>query len=191
MGTVPVALDTNPFAVDLDREHGAVVVSSLTEMRDAIVSLLQRPDELAELARRGEASARAMVDWAPYVARVDMALRRSVEPGPTHGARARFGADISRSLDLDLRAIESSRARARFEELEDRHRQLEAAYRALEEEHRRTEASHHQLEAWARSLQEQRAGLEATYHELEEWARALERDNIDLRRSASSEQAER
>jgi hypothetical protein len=95
MGTVPVALDSNRFAADLDEEHGAVVVGSLDEMRHAIVNLLSDEGELERLSRLGEVSARAAVDWSGYVRRANSALERMTSRSPTRNALAGIGSAIA------------------------------------------------------------------------------------------------
>jgi len=94
MGTVPVVLNTNPFAVGLDDAGGAVAVATLDEMPAAVMALLRDAPRLRELADRGMSTARAQLDWDAYVTRVDEALRRPPPADPTRAARAAFGADI-------------------------------------------------------------------------------------------------
>lgn len=91
MGTVPVALDTNPFAVGLDEEGGAVLVSSVEEMAPAIERLLSRPDDLAERSERAVRSARAQTDWRTFVAGVDDVLSAMEERNGGHAARSGVG----------------------------------------------------------------------------------------------------
>jgi hypothetical protein len=88
MGTVPVALASNPFADGLEEARGAVTVDSLDSMVEAIRRLLADQSRIQELSRRAREWARAHVSWPDYVKRVDRALpaARSVEP--TAEARA-------------------------------------------------------------------------------------------------------
>ncbi len=109
MGTVPVALSSNRFAEGLGREGGAVLVDSIEEMAPAIRALLVRPAELTELAARAQETARAQVEWEPYVRRVEAALS-SLAP-------ARAGAAARDRIVGEL-AGEERRMRARITELE-------------------------------------------------------------------------
>jgi glycosyltransferase involved in cell wall biosynthesis len=94
MGTVPVVLNSNPFAVGLDDAGGAVAVAALDDMPAAVMALLRDPPRLRELADRGMRTARAQVDWDSYVARIDEALRRPPPDDSTRAARATFGTEI-------------------------------------------------------------------------------------------------
>jgi glycosyltransferase involved in cell wall biosynthesis len=94
MGTVPVVLNTSPFAVGLDDAGGAVAVAALADMPAAVMALLRDAPRLRELADRGMRTARIQADWGSYVARVDEALRRPPIDDPTRAARAAFGAEI-------------------------------------------------------------------------------------------------
>jgi hypothetical protein len=82
IGTVPVALSSNRYAVGMDERGGAVLVDSLEEMGPVVDELLGYPGRLAELARRAVTTARAQMDWDAYVRRVAGALRPgSSRPG--------------------------------------------------------------------------------------------------------------
>jgi glycosyltransferase involved in cell wall biosynthesis len=94
MGTVPVVLNSNPFAVGLDDTAGAIAVASVEHMPTEIMALLRDEARLRELADRGMRTARAQVDWDAYVTRVDDALRRPAHDDPTRGARAAFGMSL-------------------------------------------------------------------------------------------------
>lgn len=91
MRCVPVALDTNPFAAELDEEHGAVTVSRVDEIAPAIRALLADPARLDELADRGSAAARRHDDWADFLERVRGLLEAPGRPDPARPARAGFG----------------------------------------------------------------------------------------------------
>jgi hypothetical protein len=98
VGTVPVALSTNPFADGLDERGGAVVVKSVEEMPKAIEDLLARPGLLQKLSRRAARTARAQVDWAAYRSRVHAALETLPERDPGLAARGEIGRGIERLL---------------------------------------------------------------------------------------------
>jgi hypothetical protein len=102
MGAVPVALDTNPYAVGLDDAGGAVTVSTLEEMPAAVTQLLDDPRRLGQLAARAMKTARAQVDWNAYVARVDAALSRRPVGDPARAARG----EIGRSVEAAQRAAQ-------------------------------------------------------------------------------------
>jgi len=85
MGTVPVALDSNPHAVGLDYESGAVTVPTLEAMADAVRRLLKNPEELEELSARAMRAARAQTDWNTYVQKVGQALA-DLKPQSAGGA---------------------------------------------------------------------------------------------------------
>jgi hypothetical protein len=74
VGTVPVALDSNPFAPALHEGAGAVTAGSLEAMVEEVGRLLADAGRWAELSRRAREWARAYLDWDAYVARVDGAL---------------------------------------------------------------------------------------------------------------------
>src|SRR4051794_6107692 len=93
VGTVPVVLASNPYALDLDETRGAVRVAAVDEMADAVTSLLASPERLERLATAGIESARAELAWEPFVARVSAALAEPIGD-PAHGARAAMGAAL-------------------------------------------------------------------------------------------------
>lgn len=99
MGTVPVALDSNPFAAGLDEKGGSVLVSSLDQMREEIERLLAAPDRLEEVSERAMASAREQVAWEPYVERVDAMLREPRPRDPARGARDSFGRSLADAIE--------------------------------------------------------------------------------------------
>ncbi|HEX6262974.1 MAG TPA: hypothetical protein VF097_09025 [Actinomycetota bacterium] len=107
MGTVPVALSTNPFAHGLDSSGGAVAVASVSEMAGAVLELLGDRDRLAELAALATRTARAQVDWEAFRGRVRDALDESPEESG-RGARAAVGREIEEVLRrADARASEA------------------------------------------------------------------------------------
>jgi glycosyltransferase involved in cell wall biosynthesis len=99
VGTVPVALSTNPFAHGLQERGGAVVVDSVEQMPTAIEELLSQPGLIQELSDRAVQTARAQVDWAAYGSRVQAAL--DALPGDDPGLPAR--AEIGRRIEQLLR----------------------------------------------------------------------------------------
>jgi glycosyltransferase involved in cell wall biosynthesis len=109
LGTVPVALATNPFAEGLDEEGGAVVVGSVEEMAGAIDELLDRPDRLRDLSERATRTAREQVDWETYRARVTAALDQGLEEDPAHPARGEMGRVIHELLQRRLEEAREAR----------------------------------------------------------------------------------
>jgi hypothetical protein len=101
MGTVPVALASNPFAEGLDEQHGAVTVASLEDMPARVDALIANPAELARLSRQAILSARALVDWSRYVEAVNVAL---AQPPPSDAGRsARAG--LGRAMASQMQAL--------------------------------------------------------------------------------------
>lgn len=97
VGTVPVALDTNPFADRADHGDGLVLVRDDRELVERARDLLADPratDQLAALARAG---ARAQVQWLPFVERVRQALMNLPVSLDAH-ARGAFGARLEAAL---------------------------------------------------------------------------------------------
>ena len=115
MGTVPVALSSNRYAVGLDEESGSVLVDSLEEMPAAIGKLLHDPTRLSDLAQRAALTARDQVDWDAYVERVDAGLRRPRPSHPAHPAMGEIGRALQAAADR-----EASRLRGELEEVRDR-----------------------------------------------------------------------
>jgi hypothetical protein len=99
MGCVPVALDTNRFAADLDEEHGAVTVGAVEEIAPAIRALLADPRRLEELRARGRDYAVRAEDWERYVSRVDAWLSAPPEQDAGRGARLGAGAALRERLE--------------------------------------------------------------------------------------------
>jgi Glycosyl transferases group 1 len=155
MGTVPVALSTNPFADGLDEKNGAVLVDTVEEIAPRIEELLEDRDLLAELSSRARESARSQMDWDTFVARVDEALR--LDPG---ARRASVGATLTWTFGqaLELRVEEAARradvAEGRAAAAEDhladeraRVSEAEAAASRLAAERDRLRVSQGELEA--------------------------------------------
>jgi hypothetical protein len=155
MGTVPVALSTNPFADGLDEKNGAVLVDTVEEIAPRIEELLEDGDLLAELSSRARESARSQMDWDTFVARIDEVLR--LDPG---GRRASVGATLTGTFGqaLGLRVEEAERragaaedrAAAAEDRLADeraRASEAEAAVSRLAADRDRLRASQSELEA--------------------------------------------
>lgn len=98
LGTVPVALTTNPYATGLDEQGGCVVVDSVEELPPAIHALLADPDRLAELSARAIRTAREQIDWPAYVGRVEAALARPAPLDPDRDGRAAIGSELDALL---------------------------------------------------------------------------------------------
>ncbi len=90
VGTVPIALDTNPFVTARDHGAGAVLVSDLDRLAEEAGRLLDTPVELRDLARRAAAGARADANWKGFLRRVAAALG-DVPPVRAGDARSEFG----------------------------------------------------------------------------------------------------
>lgn len=111
VGCVPVALDTNPFAVGLDAEHGAVLVHAVDEIAPAVIELLGEPERWESASELGRRTAPAEVDWDPYVRRVAGFLSTGWDADPAAMARAGMG----RALQGWVDALAEEAQSARFE----------------------------------------------------------------------------
>jgi hypothetical protein len=137
MGAVPVVLDSNPFAVGLDDEGGALAVASVEDMPAAVMALLGDEARLGELAKRGMRTSSAQIDWDIYVARVDDALRRPAREDPAREARA----EVGKSLMARETAMKTRLARKHqtvVEQLQIKMQSLEMERDRLERQHRAT-----------------------------------------------------
>ena len=119
VGTVPVALDTNPFATRQDHGDGVLLVSDPGAIVNETKRLLVEPDCLDELQSEAVASARAQADWDRFVERVGAAVTRSADhlTGP---AREQLGDELRRRdnvqrLDVEQRFEGLMAERARIE----------------------------------------------------------------------------
>jgi hypothetical protein len=79
VGTVPVALDTNPFATADDHGGGVVLVPDLDAMADEVGALLRDGPRLLRLRSEAMASARDQADWDAYRKRVGAAFAHAAE----------------------------------------------------------------------------------------------------------------
>jgi hypothetical protein len=131
VGTVPVSLDTNPFATARDHGRGTVLVPDLATLVRETDRLLHAPDELAELAAQGAQSAREEVDWERYLGRVSTALRE-LPTSPSADARSEFGREIAEQQRRLADALQQK-------ELEHR-RTLDALHQEELEHHRTRDA---------------------------------------------------
>jgi hypothetical protein len=128
VGTVPVALSSNPFASPRDHGPGAVLAPDVQGVLRETRRLLGAPDELAQRAKLAAHGAREQVDWKRYLGRVSAALRQ-LPVSPTADARAEFGDEV---VEEHRRLFEALRQ----EELE--HRGTLDALQKQELEQRRT-----------------------------------------------------
>jgi hypothetical protein len=103
VGTVPVALDTNPFATKEDHGDGVVLVPDLTTLEHEARRLLQSPAELADLSAQGMRGAREQADWGSFVARVAAAIV-AVKDRPDGEARSELG-DLLEARELHLTGL--------------------------------------------------------------------------------------
>lgn len=122
VGTVPVALRSNPFAESLEEAKGAVVVDSLDEMPDVISGLLASPGRLERLARLGVRTAREEDAWDLFVKRVEEALSRPPPSDMARDARGAFGKGVGTELRRRDRELH---------EVSERHREAEEALQRL------------------------------------------------------------
>jgi hypothetical protein len=111
MGCVPVALDSNRFAVGLDEAHGAVLVESVKEIGPAVQTLLADPARWETLSERGRRTAPQEVDWNEYVGRVRAFLDTFPDRAVSRDAAAGIGAALSgwieeRAADAQARLAE-------------------------------------------------------------------------------------
>jgi len=112
VGTVPITLDTNPFATVDDHGPGVVLVSDLDGIAGAARQLLADPSRLAALADQARTGARHQADWATYVARVGETIKilEDVPATPGSAAAGAIG-DHAWQRDRDERKHMTERAR--------------------------------------------------------------------------------
>lgn len=112
VGTVPVALDTNPFATVDDHGGGVVLLDRLEDLPVEAARLLAAPDELATLADEARRSVREQTAWAPFVDRVQVALGELVAKPLRDDAEARNELGVQlRGLHDELLAPAADAAR--------------------------------------------------------------------------------
>jgi glycosyltransferase involved in cell wall biosynthesis len=143
VGTVPVALATNPFATREDHGDGVVLVSSPPDIVDEIRRLLKDKSRLKELQNAAATGARMQVDWGGFVDRVGTVVTDSVE-NPTRPARQRLGDELRSRVVAKERAAEG-----RLFELEAELLRIEAERDRASSERDRARA---ELEAYRRRL---------------------------------------
>jgi hypothetical protein len=180
VGTVPVALDTNPFVTMDDHGEGVVLVHDLDEMALEVRRLLADPGRLEALSHAGRESVRSQADWQKFRDRVARTLERLVVIQSADEARAAVGGLLRSHLD---------EARGRAEAFEARSASLQAAW---ESEAETSRVAHQQLDETAAELVSQRVrcesleqALSAAEAELRAFrARRIVRlaDNLPLRR---------
>lgn len=114
VGTVPVALDTNPFALLEDHGQGIVLVDDLDGIERETRALLDDPGRLDKLSAEAADSARAQTDWQTFLGRVEAAIAAAVGPSdredPSGFARERFGDHLrAKAVEADgrIRDLES------------------------------------------------------------------------------------
>lgn len=138
LGCVPVALNTNRYAVGLSDECGALLVDSVPALAPAIEALLADPDRVAELAARGRRTAPLEVDWGRFVERVDAFLASVPERSPAHDAYAGMGARL-----LEWERASANQAQAR---LQEKHSEVHLAGQQLTEAMEREQALLYEVE---------------------------------------------
>ena len=169
VGTVPIALDTNPFATVDDHGPGVVLVSDLNGIVGTVRQLLADPPRLAALADQARTGARHQADWATYVARVGETIE-GLEKVPASPGSAAAGAigDHVRQRDREERKHLTERARdleRLVARLEARVFEFEGEVTSLEQsaaDHQRDSRGAHDL------LRTTEARLEATQVALNE-----------------------
>lgn len=87
VGTVPVALNTNPFVTSDDHGEGVVLVDDLDALTRETRALLADRERLERLAGEAVASAVRQTDWSAFVGRVETAIQKVVA-GPPAGSDA-------------------------------------------------------------------------------------------------------
>ncbi len=142
VGTVPVALSSNPFASPRDHGRGTVLVPNVHGVLRETRRLLGAPDELAQRAKLAARGAREQVDWQRYLGRVSAALRQ-LPASPTADPRAEFGDEVVEEHRRLFEALQREELehrgtldRLRKQELEHRH--VLDLLQKEELEHRRT-----------------------------------------------------
>lgn len=85
VGTVPVALNTNPFATSDDHGEGVVLVDDLDSLTREARTLLADRERLERLAGQAVQSAARQTDWNAFVGRVQTAIHKVVS-GPPAGS---------------------------------------------------------------------------------------------------------
>lgn len=113
VGTVPVSL-SNPFMRGMDEHSGVVVVDDISNMADAVLSLLEDGARCSALATRGAEAVREFTDWDTYASRVAEALTRLRPPREGQAARSAVGEGLRR---MHSDSVETRRRSER--ELED------------------------------------------------------------------------
>jgi hypothetical protein len=169
VGTVPVALDTNPFATVEDHGEGVVLVQDEQALLAETRALLADPPRLQALAAAGAKTVREQEAWEPYVRRVGHAIA-GLASHPGHSARGVLGDRIrhangstldrlaaagqeSATARADLMAAEqaleagASQLQMLSSQLEDRTERLEGDLAATAEELRRSLAEVQALRA--------------------------------------------
>ena len=140
VGCVPVALSTNPFAVGLDEDHGAVVVGDVSELAQSIRDVLADAPRLDALSRRAIETARDEIAWQPFVERVTAWLATTTPPDPARPARAGAGAALRASQRSERAEVqqrlqehleEITKAAGEVEDATSRHEELSAEVRRL------------------------------------------------------------
>jgi hypothetical protein len=79
VGTVPVMLDTNPFATRQDHGGGVVLAPNVRVIAEEIKRLLANPARLEKLQRQAAESARVQADWSRFLDRIGAAIAGVVE----------------------------------------------------------------------------------------------------------------
>ena len=203
VGTVPITLDTNPFATVADHGPGVVLVPDLDGIVEAARQLLADPSRLAALADQARAGARHQADWATYVGRVGKAMQ-VLEDEPAAPGSAAVGAigDHVWQRDAEERKHLTERARdlegvvgrleGRVLELEGVRTSLEqnavARQRELYQANKLLETAEVQLEATQVALDQANGLVAASQARLS--ARLVERSGLGrLARSLRSQRS--
>ena len=92
VGTVPVALDTNPFVTGEDHGRGVVLAPDPDGIVREIRSLLDDCERLEVLSKEAEATAREQTAWEPFIERVSEAMSATAHH-PASEALDRLGVE--------------------------------------------------------------------------------------------------
>jgi hypothetical protein len=107
VGTVPVALDSNPFVTPADHGGGLLLVDDMSGMAHEIASLLGDRDRLEKLSQEGVESVRFQLSWRHYLERVS----RSLESVATCAGPAAAALDVvGRETWLDVKGLTDNQA---------------------------------------------------------------------------------
>jgi hypothetical protein len=135
VGTIPVALDTNPFVTPADHGEGVVLAADTHGIAERAQLLLGDDDRLKAAAAAAVASARQQAAWQPYVRRVKHAVESAADR-PSAFSLGYFGDlveghDLRRSREIDELQSALADQRRSFEEAKGHLERVQAAHDAV------------------------------------------------------------